>query len=70
VREQESFIVLATQGKKARGGVKLVGRHAGLSDSCGGELRLWIGDATEIARKRERKQKTDRQDAQHILQLL
>jgi len=31
---------------------------------------LWIGDATEIARKHERKQKTDRQDAQHILQLL
>jgi transposase len=31
---------------------------------------LWIGDASEIARKRERKQKTDRQDAQHILQLL
>ena len=37
-----------------------------------GELKfeLWIGDATEIARKRERKQKTDRQDAQHILRLL
>ena len=24
-------------------------------------FELWIGDATEIARKRERKQKTDRQ---------
>jgi transposase len=33
-------------------------------------FELWIGDATEIARKRERKQKTDRQDAQHILHLL
>ncbi len=33
-------------------------------------LGLWIGDAAEIARKRERKQKTDRQDAQHILRLL
>jgi transposase len=33
-------------------------------------FELWIGDATEIARKRERKQKTDRQDALHILQLL
>jgi transposase len=33
-------------------------------------FELWIGDASEIARKRERKQKTDRQDAQHILQLL
>src|SRR5579863_5494755 len=29
-------------------------------------IELWIGDATEIARKRGRKQKTDRQDAQHI----
>ena len=36
--------------------------------SC--RFELWIGDATEIARKRERKQKTDRQDAQHILRLL
>src|SRR4029077_5708423 len=33
-------------------------------------LELWIGDASEIARKRERKQKTDRQDAQHILRLM
>ena len=33
-------------------------------------FELWIGDVNEIARKRERKQKTDRQDAQHILQLL
>src|SRR5260370_40026446 len=33
-------------------------------------IELWIGDATEIARKRERKQKTDRQDAQHILKLM
>ena len=33
-------------------------------------FELWIGDATEIAKKRERKQKTDRQDAQHILKLL
>jgi transposase len=36
------------------------------------ELRfeLWIGDAAEIRARRVRKQKTDRQDAQHILQLL
>jgi hypothetical protein len=31
---------------------------------------LWIGDASEIRAKRVRKQKTDRQDAQHMLQLL
>ena len=33
-------------------------------------FELWIGDASEIRAKRVRKQKTDRQDAQHILQLL
>jgi transposase len=33
-------------------------------------LELWIGDAAEIRAKRVRKQKTDRQDAQHILRLL
>jgi len=33
-------------------------------------FELWIGDAAEIRAKRVRKQKTDRQDAQHILQLL
>src|SRR3989441_6341631 len=33
-------------------------------------FELWIGDAAEIRAKRVRKQKTDRQDAQHILKLL
>ena len=33
-------------------------------------FELWIGDAAEIRTKRVRKQKTDRQDAQLILQLL
>jgi len=33
-------------------------------------LELWVGDAAEIKAKRVRKQKTDRQDAQHILKLL
>jgi transposase len=33
-------------------------------------FELWIGDAAEIRAKRVRKQKTDRQDAQHILRLL
>lgn len=34
------------------------------------QLELWIGDAAEIQSKRARKQKTDRQDAQHILKLM
>ena len=34
------------------------------------QFELWIGDASEIESKRARKQKTDRQDAQHILSLM
>ena len=34
------------------------------------QFELWIGDAAKIRAKRVRKQKTDRQDAQHILNLL
>jgi transposase len=62
---------LAGQEKKVRVGMEASG-HARWFERLLGELNfeLWIGDATEIARKRERKQKTDRQDAQHILQLL
>ena len=40
----------------------------GLMSNLGFEL--WIGDAAEIRSKRVRKQKTDRQDAQLLLQLL
>src|SRR6266404_1115521 len=62
---------LGDQGMKVRVGMEASG-HARWFERLLGELNfeLWIGDATEIARKRERKQKTDRQDAQHILRLL
>src|SRR6266481_6305565 len=62
---------LAAQGKKVRVGREASG-HARWFERLLAEVNfeLWMGDATEIARKRERKQKTDRQDAQHILQLL
>jgi transposase len=62
---------LAAQGKKVRVGMEASG-HARWFERLLAELNfeLWIGDAAAIARKRERKQKTDRQDAQHILQLL
>ena len=62
---------LGVQGMKVRVGMEASG-HARWFERRLGELNfeLWIGDATEIARKRERKQKTDRQDAQHILRLL
>src|SRR6476660_8442922 len=62
---------LAAQGMNVRVGMEASG-HARWFERLLAELNfeLWIGDTTEIARKRERKQKTDRQDAQHILQLL
>jgi CRP-like cAMP-binding protein len=55
---------LGVQGMKVRVGMEASGQ-ARWFERLLGELHfeLWIGDATEIARKRERKQKTDRQDA-------
>jgi transposase len=45
--------------------------HARWFDRLLAELNfeLWIGDAAEIRTRRVRKQKTDRQDAQLILQM-
>jgi transposase len=62
---------LAAQGLKVRVGMEASG-HARWFERLLAELNfeLWIGDAAEIRRKRGRKQKTDRQDAQHILRLL
>jgi transposase len=62
---------LGVLGIKVRVGMEASG-HARWFERLLAELNfeLWIGDATEIARKRERKQKTDRQDAQHILKLM
>src|ERR1700751_4867074 len=62
---------LAAQGMKVRVGMEASG-HARWFERVLAELNfeVWIGDAAEIHRKRERKQKTDRQEAQHILRLL
>src|SRR5713101_4943439 len=62
---------LAAQGKKVRVGMEASG-HARWFERLLSELQfeLWIGDAAEIRTKRVRKQKTDRQDARLILQLL
>jgi transposase len=61
----------AAQGAKVRVGMEASG-HARWFERLLAELQfeLWMGDAAEIRRKRGRKQKTDRQDAQHILGLL
>ena len=70
--EAEKFYrELALQGKKVRVGMEASGLGRWFERLLAElKIELWIGDATEIARKRERKQKTDRQDAQHILKLM
>jgi transposase len=70
--EAEKFYrAVAAQGVKVRVGMEASG-HARWFERRLAELQieLWIGDAAEIRTKRVRKQKTDRQDAQLILQLL
>ena len=70
--EAESFYrELAARGVQVRVGMEASG-HARWFERLLGELQieLWIGDAAEIQRKRVRKQKTDRQDAQLILKLM
>ena len=58
---------LASRGAKVRVGMEASG-HARWFERLLAELNfeLWIGDAAEIRAKRVRKQKADRQDAQHI----
>jgi transposase len=70
--EAEKFYrELAVQAKKVRVGMEASGLARWFERLLAElNIELWIGDATEIARKRERKQKTDRQDAQHILKLM
>src|ERR1700730_14280489 len=62
---------LAAQGMKVRVGMESSGQ-ARVFERVLSELQfeLWIGDAAVIRSKRVRKQKTDRQDAQLILQLM
>jgi transposase len=70
--ESEMFYrALAASGQKIRAGMEASG-HARWFERLVAELQieLWIGDAAEIQSKRARKQKTDRQDAQHILKLM
>ena len=70
--EAESFYRgLSSEGVQVRIGMEASG-HARWLERLFGELQfeLWIGDAAQICSKRVRKQKTDRQDAQLILQLL
>ena len=70
--EAEQFYrALATSGVEVRVGMEASG-HARWFERLLAELNLelWTGDAAKIRAKRVRKQKTDRQDAQHILRLM
>src|ERR1700719_3525639 len=62
---------LAAAAQQVRVGMEASG-HARWFERLLAELNfeLWIGDAAKIRTKRVRKQKTDRQDARLILQLL
>src|SRR5213083_846009 len=68
---EKIYRALACAGQKVRVGMEASG-HARWFERLLAELQieLWIGDAAEIRTKRVRKQKTDRQDARLILQLL
>ncbi len=70
--EAEKFYrALASANESVRIGMEASG-HGRWFERLIAELQfeLWIGDAAVIRAKRGRKQKTDRQDAQHILQLM
>ena len=70
--EAEQFYrALAARGQKVRVGMEASG-PARWFERLVTELQfeLWVGDAANIQSKRARKQKTDRQDAQHILKLM
>ena len=65
---EEFYRALAATGQRVCVGMEASG-HARWFERLLAELKLElrVGDASEIRRKRGRKQKTDRQDAQHIL---
>jgi len=69
-QEAESFY-RGLNGGRVRIGMEATG-HARWFERLLAELNyeLWIGDPAEIRAKRVRKQKNDRQDAEHLLQLL
>ena len=70
--EAEQFYrALAATGQKVRVGMEASGHARWFERLLAGlQFELWIGDAATIQAKRPRKQKTDRQDAQHILKLM
>ena len=70
-REEAEQFYRTLQARRVRIGMEASG-HARWFERMLKDLQfeLWIGDAAEIRTKRVRKQKTDRQDAQLLLQLM
>src|SRR5215475_12544479 len=70
-REETEQFYTGLKGQTVRVGMEASG-HSRWFECLLGELQfeLWIGNAAEIRRKRVRKQKTDRQDAQLLLRLM
>src|ERR1700758_4291995 len=68
---EEFYRALAATGQRVCVGMEASGRARWFERLLAElKLELRVGDASEIRRKRGRKQKTDRQDAQHFLGLL
>ena len=61
---------LRARGVEARIGMEASGYTQWFEQLLAVSFELWIGDAAAISRKRVRKQKTDKQDAELLLQLL
>jgi len=70
--ESEKFYrELKATGCRVRVWMEATGHARWFEQLLGGlNIELWVGDAAMIRAKRGRKPKTDRQDAQHILNLL
>ena len=68
---EEFYRSLASEGQAVRVGMEASGQAQWFERLLEGlRLELWRGDAEVIRAKRGRKQKTDREDARHILKLL
>src|SRR5215470_9216411 len=68
---EEFYRCLASMGQAVRVGMEASGQAQWFERLLEGlRLELWRGDAEVIRAKRGRKQKTDREDARHILKLL
>ncbi|HEV2246632.1 MAG TPA: IS110 family transposase [Terriglobia bacterium] len=70
-REEAEQFYRVLAGQEVRVGMEACGHYPWferLLESCG--IELWMGDAARIRAAAVRKQKTDRRDAAHLLQLL